>query len=70
MTNTETLQITTPSDREVVLTRVFNAPRHLVFDAMMTPKLLERWLIANGRPMTVTIKLSSSQVSLLPMPRW
>ena len=35
------------------VSRVFNAPRHLVFDAMMTPKLLERWLIANGRPMMV-----------------
>lgn len=50
---TNATELATPSDREVVLTRVFNAPRHLVFDAMTTPKLLERWLIANGRPMTV-----------------
>ena len=47
------LTITTPTDREVVMTRVFNAPRALVFDAMMTPALLQRWLIANGRPMVV-----------------
>lgn len=53
MTDTTTLQLTTPSDREVVLTRVFDAPRHLVFDAMITPALLKRWLIANGRPMVV-----------------
>ena len=47
------LTITTPTDREVVMTRVFKAPRSLVFDAMITPALLQRWLIANGRPMVV-----------------
>jgi uncharacterized protein YndB with AHSA1/START domain len=44
MNNTETLTITTPSDREVVITRVFNAPRTLVWDAMSRPDLLKRWL--------------------------
>jgi uncharacterized protein YndB with AHSA1/START domain len=39
------LQVTTPTDREVVLTRVFNAPRRLVFDAMARPELLQRWLL-------------------------
>ena len=38
------LQITTPSDREVAMTRVFDAPRHLVFEAWTRPEILKRWL--------------------------
>lgn len=38
------LQVTTPSDREVAMTRVFDAPRHLVYDAFTTPELVRRWL--------------------------
>lgn len=43
-TATRQLQITTPSDREVALTRVFDAPRRLVFEAWTRPELVERWL--------------------------
>jgi uncharacterized protein YndB with AHSA1/START domain len=39
-----TLQITTPTDREILITREFNAPRNLVFEAMSKPELLLRWL--------------------------
>jgi len=39
-----TLQVTTPSEREIVMTRVFNAPRDLVFDAYTQPELVKRWL--------------------------
>jgi uncharacterized protein YndB with AHSA1/START domain len=39
-----TLEITTPSDRELALKRVFNAPRALVWEALTTPALLKRWL--------------------------
>lgn len=38
------LQITTPSEREIAMTRVFDAPRSLVFDAWTKPELLRRWL--------------------------
>jgi uncharacterized protein YndB with AHSA1/START domain len=48
MTNTETLQITTPSEREIVMSRVFDAPRSLVFDAWTRPELLKRWLGVRG----------------------
>ena len=41
---TGTLSIATPTDREIVMTRVFDAPRHLVFDAYTRPELLKRWL--------------------------
>jgi uncharacterized protein YndB with AHSA1/START domain len=40
-----TLKVTTPTDREIVLMRVFDAPRSLVFDAMAKPELLQRWLL-------------------------
>ncbi len=35
--------ITTPSDLEIRITRVFNAPRQLVFDAMSKPEFIKRW---------------------------
>jgi uncharacterized protein YndB with AHSA1/START domain len=45
MMNSEKLQVTTPSDREIAMTRVFNAPRRLVFDALTRPELVKRWLL-------------------------
>lgn len=44
MKNTGSLKVTTPSDREIAMTRVFDAPRSLVFDAFTKPELLKRWL--------------------------
>jgi len=43
--NSDKLQVTTPSDREIAMTRVFNAPRRLVFDALTKPELVKRWLL-------------------------
>ena len=40
-----TLTLTTPSDREVRVTRRFEAPRALVFRALTTPEVLKRWLL-------------------------
>lgn len=48
MNATETLAVATPSDREVVLTRTFAAPRSLVFDALTKPELLRRWYGPTG----------------------
>jgi uncharacterized protein YndB with AHSA1/START domain len=42
------LQVTTPSDREIAMTRVFDAPRSMVFDAWTRPELLKRWLGVRG----------------------
>jgi uncharacterized protein YndB with AHSA1/START domain len=39
-----TLEITTPTDLEIVITRVFDAPRSLVFKAFTTPDLLKQWM--------------------------
>src|SRR5271166_1828439 len=45
MTNPESLKVTTRGDREIVMTRVFNAPRRLVFDAFTKPELVKQWLL-------------------------
>ena len=42
------LEITTPTEREVVLKRIFDASRELVFDALTTPELLKRWYGPTG----------------------
>lgn len=38
------LKVTTPSDCEVLLSRVFDAPRELVFDAFTKPELVKQWM--------------------------
>ena len=40
-----TLQVTTPSDREIIMTRVFDAPRRLVWEAWTNPEHLPRWML-------------------------
>ena len=44
MTMIRPLEIATPSDLEVVITRDFDAPRELVFDCHVKPDLVRRWL--------------------------
>jgi uncharacterized protein YndB with AHSA1/START domain len=39
------LELTTPTDREIVMTRIFDAPRALVWDAFTKPELIRRWLL-------------------------
>jgi uncharacterized protein YndB with AHSA1/START domain len=41
---TDRLKVTARGDREIVMTRVFDAPRGLVFDAFTKPELVKRWL--------------------------
>lgn len=40
------LQVATPSDLELVMTREFDAPRRLVWQAMTRPELIRRWIYA------------------------
>jgi uncharacterized protein YndB with AHSA1/START domain len=53
MKNTGTLKVTTPTDREIVLTRVFDAPRKLVFEAFTKPELLKQWFGPRGWSLVV-----------------
>ena len=54
MENIGILQVTTPSDCEILLTRIFQAPRHLVFEALTKPELLKRWMGPRGWSMVVS----------------
>src|SRR5580765_976547 len=45
MINTGKLKVSASGDREIVMTRVFDAPRRLVFDAFTKPELVKQWLL-------------------------
>ena len=47
------LTVTTPSDFEVRMTRTFDTPRNLVYDAWTKPELLRRWLGREGEELIV-----------------
>jgi uncharacterized protein YndB with AHSA1/START domain len=53
MKNTGTLKVSLPSDSEIMLTRVFKAPRQLVYDAFSKPELLKRWFGPRGWSLVV-----------------
>lgn len=53
-TQSASLRITAAAEREIVITRDFDAPRALVFDAFTKPELIRRWLLgAPGWEMVV-----------------
>jgi uncharacterized protein YndB with AHSA1/START domain len=39
------VEVTTPSDREISVVRVFEAPRELIWDCHTKPELLKRWML-------------------------
>ena len=41
--NSSTFKVTTPSAEEIQLTRLFDAPRHLVFEALTRPEHVRQW---------------------------
>lgn len=41
--NSDSFQVTTPSDQEIHMTRLFDAPRELVFEAMTKPEHVKQW---------------------------
>jgi len=49
---TNALKVTLPSDREIKLTREFDAPRHLVFEAMSKPEYIRKWWGPRGTELT------------------
>jgi uncharacterized protein YndB with AHSA1/START domain len=53
MATSGTAKLTLPSDTEILMTREFNAPKHLVYKAYTTPELVSRWWA--GRRGTVTL---------------
>jgi uncharacterized protein YndB with AHSA1/START domain len=47
VTSNRQAQVTLPTDEQILITREFDAPRHLVFKAFTTPELVKRWWHAN-----------------------
>jgi uncharacterized protein YndB with AHSA1/START domain len=48
-----TALLTLPTDEQILITREFDAPKHLVFKAWTTPELVKRWWHANRGVVTV-----------------
>jgi uncharacterized protein YndB with AHSA1/START domain len=46
-------KVTLPTDEQILITREFDAPKHLVYKAFTAPELVKRWWHANRGEMTV-----------------
>ena len=53
MAGSRTATVTLPTDEEILITRVLDAPRHLVWKAWTTPELVSRWWHAKRGEVTV-----------------
>jgi uncharacterized protein YndB with AHSA1/START domain len=53
--NSDTFQVATPSDQEIRITRLFDAPRRLVFDVMTKPEHVKRWWGCLGEGFSVPV---------------
>ncbi len=54
MKNTGTLTVTLPADTDILMTRVFDAPRHLVWRCITEPALMKQWYGPRGHEMTLS----------------
>ncbi len=48
-----TAAVTLPTDEQILITREFDAPKHLVYKAWTTPELVKRWWNANRGEVTI-----------------
>ena len=62
----DSFAVTTPSDQEIRLMRLFDAPRHLVFEAMTRPEHVRRWWGQLGEGYSVPV----CEIDLRPGGRW
>jgi len=53
VTSTGTVTLTLPTDEQILITREFDAPKHLVYKAWTTPELVKRWWHANRGEVTL-----------------
>jgi uncharacterized protein YndB with AHSA1/START domain len=53
VTSSKTAKVTLPTDEQILITRDFDAPRHLVYKAFTTPELVRRWWSAKRGEVTV-----------------
>jgi uncharacterized protein YndB with AHSA1/START domain len=64
--NSDSFKVTTPSDLEIRMTRLFDAPRHLVFEAMTKPEHVKRWWGCLGEGYSVPV----CEIDLRPGGAW
>src|SRR2546425_8170391 len=64
--NKESFKVTTPSDQEIRLTRLFDAPRRLVFEAMTKPEHVKQWWGRLGEGYSVPV----CEIDLRPGGAW
>ena len=60
MTSNGRAVVTLPSDTQILITREFDVPRHLVYQAWTTPELIRRWWAGDRGEVT------SAEVDLRP----
>jgi uncharacterized protein YndB with AHSA1/START domain len=53
VTNSGTATVTLPTDQQILITREFDAPKHLVYKAWTTPELVKRWWNAKRGEVTI-----------------
>ncbi len=66
VTNRAKLTVTTPSERVIEMTRVFDAPRRLVFEALTRPEHIKRWWGCLGDDYSVPV----AEADLRPGGKW
>src|SRR5215510_7783123 len=64
--NKGTFEVTTPSETEIKMTRLFDAPRQLVFDAMTKPEHVKEWWGRLGEGYSVPV----CEIDLRPGGKW
>ena len=64
--NSDTFEVSTPSDQEIRITRMFDAPRHLVFEAMTRPEHVKQWWGRLGEGYSVPV----CEIDLRPGGAW
>jgi uncharacterized protein YndB with AHSA1/START domain len=64
MRTSQTAKVTLPTDEQILITREFDAPKHLVFRAFTTPELVKQWWHANRGEMTL------AEIDLRPGGKW
>lgn len=64
--NSGSFEVTTPSGQEIRMTRLFDAPRHLVFEAMTTPEHVKQWWGCLGEGYSVPV----CEIDLRPGGAW
>lgn len=64
--NKDSFQVSTPTEREIRMTRLFDAPRALVFEVMSKPEHVRRWWGCLGEGYSVPV----CEIDLRPGGKW